>query len=48
MGLQMKATSPYVGIGSDNGLVPSGNMPLTELMVAEIHFAIWRHEVTMG
>ena len=47
----MKATSPhspYVAIGSDNGLVPSGNLSLPELMFAEIHFAIWRHEVTMG
>ena len=29
-------------IGSGNGLVPSGNKPLSEPMLTQIHVAIWR------
>ena len=32
-----------INIGSDNGLVPSGNMPLPELMLIQISVAIWCH-----
>ena len=32
-----------VNIGSGNGLVPSGNKPLPELMLTQIHATIWRH-----
>ena len=32
-----------VNFNSDNGLVPSGNKPLSELMLTQIYVAIWRH-----
>ena len=33
----------YSSIGSDNGLVPSGNKPLSEAMLTQFYVAIWRH-----
>ena len=41
----MNATEPkgwLVNIGSANGSVPSGNMPLTEPVLTKISNAIWR------
>ena len=35
-------------IGSGNGLVPSGNKPLPELMLTQNSVAIWRHLATMS
>ena len=32
-----------VNIGSSTGLVPSGNKPLPEPLLAQINVAIWRH-----
>ena len=32
-----------VNIGSGNGLVPPGNSPLPEPMLAQLYVAIWRH-----
>ena len=43
---QVNATRPYwwlVNIGSGNGLVPSGNKPLSEPMLTQIYVAKWRH-----
>ena len=43
---QVNATTPHwslVNIGSDNGLVPSGNKPLPEPVVTQICVVIWRH-----
>ena len=43
---QVNAATPHrslVNIGSGNGLVPSGNKPLPEPMLALIPVAIWRH-----
>ena len=37
-----------VNIGSGNGLVPSGNKPLLELMLTQIYVDIWRHWATMS
>ena len=37
-----------VNIGSDNGLVPSGNQPLPKLMVTTVYVAIWCHKATMS
>ena len=41
----MNATEPnlwLVNTGSGNGLVPSGNKPLTEQVLTKISNAIWR------
>ena len=38
---------PQVNISSGNGLVPSGNKPLPEPMLTQIHAAIWLHKATM-
>ena len=49
--LMMDATKPHwrsVDIGSGNGLVPSGNMPLTGLMLIQFYVIIWRHQGTMS
>ena len=35
-------------IGSGNGLVPSGNKPSPEPMLAQIYVAIWRHQATIS
>ena len=35
-------------IGSGNGLVPKGNMPLPEPMLTQIHVAICHHKATMS
>ena len=32
-----------VSIGSDNGLVPAGNQPLSELMLTKFYIGIWRY-----
>ena len=37
-----------VNIGSGNGLVPSGNKPLTELMLTQISVTIWCHQARMS
>ena len=47
---QANATNPHkwqVNIGSDNGLVPSGNKPLPEPMLTCIYDAMWCHQATM-
>ena len=43
---QMNAPRPYwwwVNIGSDNGLVPSGNKPLPEPILTQIYISKWHH-----
>ena len=43
---QMNIIGSYwweVNIGSDNGMVPSGNSPLPELLVTQICVTIWSH-----
>ena len=43
---QVYATTPrwsLVNIGSGNGLVPSGNKPLPELMLTQIYVTKWHH-----
>ena len=48
---QMNATRPYwwrVNTGSGNGLVPSGNKPLPELMLTQVYVAKWRHQASMS
>ena len=37
------AVNPFILIDSDNGLVPSGNKPLSEPMLTQLYVAIWRH-----
>ena len=37
-----------VNIGSGNDLVPSGNKPLPEPMLTQIHVAKWHHKATMS
>ena len=37
-----------VNIGSGNGLVLSGNKPLSEPMLTHFSVAIWRHQATMS
>ena len=37
-----------VNIGSDNGLVPSGNKPLPEPVLTQIYVAIWCHQAKMS
>ena len=37
-----------VNIGSGNGLVPLGNKPLPEPMLAQIYVAKWRHKALMS
>ena len=37
-----------VNIGAGNGLVPSGNEPLSEPMLTKIYVIIWRHKATMS
>ena len=37
------AVNPFILIGSDNGLVLSGNKPLSELMLSQFYVTIWRH-----
>ena len=32
-----------VNIGSGNGLVPSGNKPLPEIMLTAIYVVVWHH-----
>ena len=47
----MNATGPYwwsVNIGSGNGLVLSGNKPLTEPMLIQIYVAKWRYYASMS
>ena len=42
---QVNARGPYgwlIKIGPGNGLVPSGNNPVPELMLIKYHNAIWR------
>ena len=42
----MNGTGPYwssVNIGQDNGLVPSGDKPLPELMLTQYYVIIWDH-----
>ena len=49
--LQVNATRPHlwlVKLGSDNGLVPSGNKPLPEPMLTQFFVAIWYHQTTMS
>ena len=44
---ELNATEPYcwkVSIGSGNGLVPSGNRPLSEPMLIQIYITIWCHK----
>ena len=36
-------TDDKVNIGSGNGLVPSGNKPLPELMLTQFYVAMWCH-----
>ena len=48
---QVNATIPgwlLVDIGSDNGLMSSGNKPLPEPMLIQIRVAIWHREATIG
>ena len=35
-----------VNIGSGNGLVPSGNKPLPESMLAQLNVAKWHHQTS--
>ena len=47
----MNATRPSwwrVNIGLRNGLVPSGNKPLPELMLTQIYVAKWRQQASMS
>ena len=37
-----------VNIGSGNGVVLSGNKSLPQLLLTNIHNAIWHHEVVMS
>ena len=37
-----------INIGSGNGLLLSGNKPLSEPMLTQIFVAIWRHQATVG
>ena len=37
-----------ITIGSINGLVPSGNKPLSEAMVTKFYDAIWQHQASMS
>ena len=49
--LHVNATRPNwwsANSGSGNGLVPSGNKPLTEPMLTPIYVAIWHHRVTIS
>ena len=36
----------WFNIGSGNGLLPSGNKPLTEPVLTQIYGAIWLHYAT--
>ena len=38
----------WVNMGSDNGLVPSGNKPLSEPILTQIYATIWRHQTTIS
>ena len=41
-----KSTRPaliIVNIGSDNGVIPSGNKPVPEPVLTRIYAALWRH-----
>ena len=43
---KMTVTEPFwwlVNFGLGNGVVPSGNKPLPELMLSKTYAAIWRH-----
>ena len=48
---QMNITEPHwwwINIGSDNGLVPSGNKPIHEPMLTQVFIALWYHQATVS
>ena len=46
--MRMDHNDDQVNIGSDNGLVSSGNEPLPEPMLSKITVAVWRHRASMS